>query len=262
MIQTLQPAIKGLILDMDGVLYEGNQPLGDLPRLFNGIKEKGWRVIMATNNAIRNTDEHLERMKSFGVDLEPWQIINSIQIVIALLKRYFPDGGPVYGVVSTATKAAIEAAGYYYDEKDAQAVIVGLDRQVTYEKLETATLLIRSGKMFIGTNPDASFPTPRGLIPGAGSIIASVATATGVTPVFAGKPEPAMYEISMERLGTTLETTLTIGDRLDTDILGGQRTGCRTGLVMSGVTSPAELAAWEPKPDLVAGDIWNMLDIK
>lgn len=262
MIQNLQPAIRGLILDMDGVLYEGNQPLGDLPRLFNGIKEKGWQVIMATNNAIRNTDEHLERMRSFGVDLEPWQIINSIQVVIALLRRHYPDGGPVYGVVSPATKAALEDAGYYYDEKDAHAVIVGLDRHVTYEKLEIATLLIRSGKMFIGTNPDASFPTPRGLIPGAGSIIAAVATATGVMPVFAGKPEPAMYEISMERLGTTLETTLTIGDRLDTDILGGQRAGCRTGLVMSGVTSPAELAVWEPKPDLVADDIWNMLDIK
>jgi 4-nitrophenyl phosphatase len=261
MIQSLQPAIKGLILDMDGVLYEGNQPLGDLPYLFSGIREKGWRVIMATNNAIRNTDEHLERMKSFGVDLEPWQIINSIQVVIALLKRHFPDGGPVYGVVSPATKAAIEAAGYYYDEKDARAVIVGLDRHVTYEKLEIATLLIRSGKMFIGTNPDASFPTPRGLIPGAGSIIASVATATGIKPIFAGKPEPAMYQISMERLGTTLETTLAIGDRLDTDILGGQRTGCRTGLVMSGVTSPKELAAWEPKPDLVAEDIWHLLDI-
>jgi 4-nitrophenyl phosphatase len=261
MIQNLQPAIKGLILDMDGVLYEGNQPLGDLPRLFEGIKEKGWRVIMATNNAIRNTDEHLERMKSFGVDLEPWQIINSIQVVVALLKRHFPEGGPVYGVVSPATKAALETAGYYYDEKDAKAVIVGLDRHVTYEKLEIATLLIRSGKMFIGTNPDASFPTPKGLIPGAGSIIASVATATGVKPVFAGKPEPAMYEISMERLGTTLKTTLTIGDRLDTDILGGQRTGCRTGLVMSGVTSSAELAVWEPKPDLVAEDIWKMLDL-
>ncbi|BCY18433.1 MAG: HAD-IIA family hydrolase [Chloroflexi bacterium] len=261
MIHTLDPAIKGLILDMDGVLYKGNQPLGDLPRLFAGIKEKGWRVIMATNNAIRNTDEHLERMKSFGVDLEPWQIINSIQVVIALLKRRFPDGGPVYGVVSPATRAAIETAGYYFDEKDAQAVIVGLDRHVTYEKLETATLLIRSGKLFIGTNPDASFPTPRGEVPGAGSIIAAVSTATGVKPVFAGKPEPAMYEISMERLGTTLETTLAIGDRLDTDILGGQRAGCRTGLVMSGVTSPAELAGWEPKPDLVADDIWKLLDI-
>lgn len=261
MIQTLQPAIRGLILDMDGVLYEGNQPLGDLPRLFSGIKENGWRVIMATNNAIRNVDEHLERMKSFGVELESWQIINSIQVVIALLKQHFPQGGPVYGVVSPATKAALEAAGYYYDEKDAQAVIVGLDRHVTYEKLEIATLLIRSGKMFIGTNPDASFPTPKGLIPGAGSIIAAVATATGVAPVFAGKPEPAMYQISMERLGTTLETTLAIGDRLDTDILGGVRTGCRTGLVMSGVTSPQELAAWDPKPDLVAQTIWDLLDI-
>ncbi len=262
MINTLTPAIRGLILDMDGVLYQGNEPLGDLPRLFAGIKEKGLRVIMATNNAIRNIDEHLAKMKSFGVELEPWQIINTIQVVEAILKRHFPHGGPIYGVVTPSTMAALEKAGYYNDEKNAQAVIVGLDRALTYEKLEIATLLVRAGKMYIGTNPDASFPTPRGLIPGAGSVIAAVTTASGVQPLFAGKPEPAMYEISMERLGSTPETTLAIGDRLDTDILGGNRAGCRTGLVMSGVTSAAELAAWEPKPDLVADTLWHMLDIK
>jgi 4-nitrophenyl phosphatase len=262
MFQTLTPSIRGLILDMDGVLYQGNEPLGDLPRLFEGIKEKGLRVIMATNNAIRNTDEHLAKMKSFGVDLEPWQIINSIHVVVALLKRKFPDGGPIFGVVSPSTMASIEAAGYYNDEKNAQAVVVGLDRFVTYEKLETATLLIRSGCLYIGTNPDASFPTPRGLLPGAGSIIAAVTTASGTQPRFAGKPEPAMYEISMERLGTTPETTLAIGDRLDTDILGGNRAGCRTGLVMSGVTTHIELSNWMPKPDLVADDLWQMLSIR
>ncbi|NMB54808.1 MAG: HAD-IIA family hydrolase [Leptolinea sp.] len=262
MIRTLSPAIRGLILDMDGVLYKGNEPLGDLPRLFSGINERGWRVIMATNNAIRNTEEHRAKMKSLGVDLEPWQIINTIQVVLAILKRHFPNGGPIYGVVTPSTIAALEEAGYYNDEKNAQAVIVGLDRSLTYEKLENATLLIRAGKMYIGTNPDASFPTPRGLLPGAGSVIAAVTTASGVQPIFAGKPEPAMYEICMERLGSTPETTLAIGDRLDTDILGGVRAGCRTGLVMSGVTSPQELAAWHPKPDLVADDIWQMLDIR
>ncbi|GAP20983.1 HAD-IIA family hydrolase [Leptolinea tardivitalis] len=262
MIKSLSPSIRGLILDMDGVLYRGNEPVGDLPALFRGIQEKGLRVIMATNNAVRNSTEHLEKMKSFGVDLEPWQVINSIQVVVELLKRKFPKGGPVYCVVSTSTMAAIEEAGYYNDEKNAQAVVVGLDRNVTYEKLETATILVRSGLPYIGTNPDASFPTPRGQLPGAGAIIASVTTASGVQPLFAGKPEPAMYEISMERLGSTPETTLAIGDRLDTDILGGYRAGCRTGLVMSGVTTPAELEQWEPKPDLVADDLWKMLDIR
>jgi 4-nitrophenyl phosphatase len=262
MIQTLTPSIHGLILDMDGVLYQGNEPIGDLPRLFAGIKDQGLQVIMATNNAIRNTDEHLAKMKSFGVDLEPWQIINSIQVVVAILKHKFPDGGPVYGVVSPSTMTAIEDAGFYNDEKNAKAVIAGLDRFLTYEKLETATLLIRSGAFYIGTNPDASFPTPRGLLPGAGSVIAAVTTASGTQPLFAGKPEPAMYEICMERLGSTPLSTLAIGDRLDTDILGGTRAGCRTGLVMSGVTTSAELAAWEPKPDLVADDLWQMLSIR
>ncbi len=261
MIQTLKPAIRGLILDMDGVLYQGNEPLGDLPALFGRIKEQGLRVIMATNNAIRNSDEHREKMRSFGVELEPWQVINSMQVVVELLKRKFPKGGPIFAVVSSSTMKAFEDAGYYNDEKDAQAVIVGLDRQVTYEKLETATLLVRSGRMYIGTNPDASFPTPRGLLPGAGSIIAAVTTASGVQPRFAGKPEPSMYQICMERLGTTPETTLAIGDRLDTDILGGNRACCRTGLVMSGVTSHEELSKWEPKPDLVAEDLWKMLGI-
>ncbi|NLF52372.1 MAG: HAD-IIA family hydrolase [Leptolinea sp.] len=261
MIQKLFPAIQGLILDMDGVLYQGNEPLGNLPDLFAAIKEHGLRVIMATNNAIRNSDEHREKMRSFGVDLEPWQVINSMQVVVELLKHRFPDGGPIFSVASPSTMKAFEEAGYYNDEKNAQAVIVGLDRHVTYEKIEIATLLIRSGLLYIGTNPDASFPTPKGQLPGAGSIIAAVTTASGVEPLFAGKPEPAMYEICMERLGTTPETTLAIGDRLDTDILGGNRAGCRTGLVMSGVTSPDDLAHWEPKPDLVADDLWKMLGL-
>ncbi len=117
---------------MDGVLYQGTSRWRPTPP-FRRIKDQGLRVIMATNNAIRNTDEHLEKMKSFGVDLEPWQIINSIQVVIALLKRNFPEGGPIYGVVSPSTMSSLEAAGYYNDEKDAQAVVVGLDRNLTYE---------------------------------------------------------------------------------------------------------------------------------
>ena len=108
---------------------------------------------------------------------------------------------------------------------------------MSYDKLAKAALLIRAGKPFIGTNPDLTFPTPHGLVPGAGATLAFLEAATSVRPVMIGKPEPYLYHFSIERLGTAPEETLAVGDRLETDILGGQRTGCPTVLVLSGVTS-------------------------
>ena len=132
---------------------------------------------------------------------------------------------------------------------------------LSYEKLAKAALLIRAGKPFIGTNPDLTFPTPRGLIPGAGAVLAFLEAATSIRPVMMGKPEPYLYHFSMERLGTLPEETLAVGDRLETDILGGQRAGCPTVLVLSGVTSPSEAQRWQPQPDLVLPNLADLLPI-
>jgi 4-nitrophenyl phosphatase len=134
-----------------------------------------------------------------------------------------------------------------------------MDRGISFEKLKRATLLIRSGVPFYATNPDRTYPTPEGLIPGAGSIIGSLEIATDITPIIAGKPNPTLYEFALERLGTTPAQTLVVGDRLETDIIGGQKLGCPTALVLSGIATREEADAHQPRVDFIAPTLADAL---
>lgn len=262
MILSLQPRIRGMVLDMDGVLWRGSRPIGDLPAIFACLAEFGIRVVLATNNSTNSVDQYIDRLSSFGLHLEAWQIVNSGQASAHLLRQKFPQGGRVFIVGEQGLVYSLEAAGFTHSENGALAVVAGLDRKFTYEKLTKASDLIRAGVPFIGTNPDATFPSPHGITPGAGSILAAIQVASGTTPEIAGKPERAMFDVALERLGTSLEETITIGDRLDTDIAGGQRIGLRTGLVLSGVTTQQEADTWLPRPDLIARNLSEMLSLE
>jgi 4-nitrophenyl phosphatase len=253
-------SINALILDMDGVLWRDNQPIGDLPAVFSKIQQRGWRVTLATNNATLSVEQYLEKLAHFGVKLAPEQIVNSTMAVVHYLSQRNPHGGGVYVVGESSLILTLAENNFKHNDKATLAVIVGMDRGVTYEKLRRATLLIRSGVPFIGTNPDKTFPTPEGLVPGAGAIVAAVEAATSVQPIIVGKPSPEMYLVAMERMGVSPDSTVVVGDRLETDIAGGQQLGCRTGLVLSGVTGPQAARAWTPAPDWVEPDLTALLD--
>jgi 4-nitrophenyl phosphatase len=153
----------------------------------------------------------------------------------------------------------LEEKGFIHGEEDPLAVVAALDRGINYEKLCTATLLIRSGVPFIGTNPDRTFPTPEGQVPGAGSILATIEAATDIRPLVIGKPNPAMYQFALERMGAALEETLVVGDRLETDIAGAQTLGSPCALVLSGVTNEKTAWEWEPSPDIIADNLGNVI---
>jgi 4-nitrophenyl phosphatase len=252
--------IKGLILDMDGVLWKGDQTIGNLPKIFSMIHEKGIRVTLATNNATRDVDQYILRMKDYGVSLEDWQVVNSGMAVAHVLKRFLPQGGPVFIMGEHGLINVLKAEGFYHSADAPKAVIVGMERDVTYEKLSTVTLFIRSGLPFIGTNPDRTFPTPRGLIPGCGAFLALLEAATDVRPIIAGKPEADLYNLALERLETKREQTLVVGDRLDTDILGGYRAGFPTALVLSGVSTLQDVEKFSPKPDRIVPDLQSLVE--
>jgi 4-nitrophenyl phosphatase len=255
MIFTLHPRIQAVILDMDGVLWKGEEPIGNLPQIFSRLEKASVKVMFATNNALKPVDGYREKLNGYGLNVNGSQIVNSTMAVCYLLRQSYPGGGPVYIVGSSGLQEYLAQHGYYQAERNVHAVVVGLDRSFTYEKLARANRLIRSGARFIATNPDPTFPLPDEVVPGAGSIIASVQTAAQTTPEFAGKPSPTMYEMAFKQLGVPAEQVLAVGDRLDTDILGGQRAGCRTALVLSGIHQQADLEQWSPKPDLVAPDL-------
>jgi 4-nitrophenyl phosphatase len=253
--------LRGLILDMDGVLWRNNVPLGNLPAIFSTIDLLGLRVVMATNNATRSPQQYVEKLNGFGVVVESWQVINSATATAHYLKGRFPKGGNVFVVGEPALVEILAEEGFTHGGNDPVAVVAALDRGITYEKITEATLLIRNGVPFIGTNPDRSFPIPEGQAPGAGSILAALEAATDVSPTIIGKPQPDMYNVALERLGTPPEMTLVVGDRLETDVLGAQNAGCPCALVLSGVTTLAAAQNWQPMPDLIANDLTKLLEL-
>lgn len=259
MFQTLQPAIKALIIDMDGVLWKADQPIGDLPRIFARIQALGLKTVFATNNATRTIDQYVERLHHFGIEATASQIVTSAIATAHLLKKRFPQGGPVFVVGEVGLLEALQSCGFYPQEDHVLAVVAAMDRTATYQKLSQATLLIHGGALFYGTNPDSTFPTPQGPAMGAGGIIAAIATSSGVEPIIAGKPFTPMMDMVLEKLKLNPQEILAVGDRLNTDIQAGQNTGCRTALVLTGISSRAEAEAWNPPPDIIAADFANLI---
>lgn len=244
---------------MDGVLWRDDVPIGDLPAIFLRIRERGLKFIFATNNGSRTPQQYLERLAEFGVTVESWQVITSALGVAQMLKGKIPAGAPVFVIGGDGVKVALQEQGFKVVPVEmaetAQAVVIGVDREVNFTKMSEAALLVRRGVPFYATNPDKTFPTPRGEIPGAGAWISVIVTATGVEPVYAGKPFPFLMEMALERLGTKREETLVVGDRLETDIAAGQAVGCPTALVLSGVSTRAQAEAWNPRPDFIVEDL-------
>jgi len=252
--------IRHLIIDMDGVLYRENDPMPGLIEFFDFLRQRDIRFVLATNNATRTPEQYMAKMAGMGVQITPADLITSAQATAAYLRDIAPPGTPVYAVGQDGLLAALQEAGFVLDSHRVEFVVASFDMKLTYDKLKTAALLIRRGARFIGTNPDTTYPTPEGLAPGAGTILAAIQTATDTTPTIIGKPEPTMYQQAMARLGATPADTAALGDRLETDILAAQRTGILSLLVLTGVTDRALLARSEVQPDLVFENIADLRD--
>lgn len=255
--------IKSLILDMDGVIWRGDAPIGDLAAMFNRIRERGLKFVFATNNSTNTSEQYAARLKEFGVDVDPWQVVTSSQGAAHAMAQRLPPRTKVFMIGEDGIEMALKEKGFEIlsveDAPMAEAVLMGIDRAVNFQKLCEATLLVRRGIPFYATNPDKTFPTPRGEIPGAGAWYSIVTTATNVQPIVAGKPYPFMMELSLAKLGTKKEETLVVGDRLETDIAAGQAVGCPTALVLSGVSTAEAAGLWRPKIDIIVQDLATLI---
>jgi 4-nitrophenyl phosphatase len=259
----LPPHIESLVLDMDGVIWKSDAPIGDLAAIFRRIRERGLKFVFATNNSTRTSEQYVARLKEFGVDVEPWQVVTSSQAAAHALAQKFPSGTKVFMIGEDGLRIPLQERGFEIpsieDAPQAQAVVMGMDRGVSFQKMVEATLLVRNGAPFYATNTDKTFPTPRGQIPGAGAWIAVITTATDVEPIVAGKPFPFLMQLAMEKLGTSPWETLVIGDRLETDIAAGQAVGCPTALVLSGVSAREQAELWRPPIDMIAEDLATLI---
>jgi len=255
--------IKALILDMDGVIWKSDAPIGDLQSIFARIEERGLKFAFATNNGTLTPQAYQLKLAGLGVNVETWQIVTSAKGVAHMLAQKYPHKTKAFMIGEDGIREALEQKGFEIlsleNAQEAQFFVMGIDRDITFEKMREATLLVRRGVPFYATNPDKTFPTPRGEIPGAGAWISVITTATGVEPIYAGKPFPFMMELSLERLKTKIEETLVVGDRLETDIAAGQAVGCPTVVVLTGVSTREQAQAWKPKIDIVANDLASLI---
>jgi len=264
------PQLKGVIIDMDGVLWRNTDPIGDLPAIFTSIEAQGLQWICATNNATQSPEEFAEKLRGFGVETHPGCVVNSASATVDYLKSNFSLDSKVYVVGSESLWQMVSDAGFETvptgDEEwleraaEIDIVVAGLDRRFSYNRMRDAAMAIRLGATFIATNTDATYPTPQGLLPGAGAAVRAIEVASGKEPMVIGKPNPMVYQEALKRMGLEAAQVMGIGDRLDTDIRGAQAAGCLSGLVLTGVTSIQAAKAWQPPLDAYAPDLWSLVN--
>lgn len=251
---------KGYLIDLDGTIYQGKNRIPAGERFIKRLQEKGLPYLLVTNNTTR-TPEMVQDMLSKQFNVETG--IETIYTATMATVDYMNDmnrGKTTYVIGETGLKSAIAAAGYVEELENPAYVVVGLDSQVTYDMLATATLAIQKGALFIGTNPDLNIPTERGLMPGAGALNALLEAATRVKPVFIGKPNAIIMNKSLEVLGIQRSEAVMVGDNYLTDIMAGIQNDIATILVTTGFTRPEEVPTLPIQPDHVLSslDEWRL----
>ncbi len=253
--------VRAVLLDMDGVLYVGNQALPGVQELLDYLDASGRKWLCVTNNSSRTSADFSQKLAGMQIRVDPAHILGSAEATAAWLAERVAPPSKVLVMGEASLRNALAAQGFQFvtDPFAAEVVVASIFFSLNYQILTDLTLAIRNDARFVATNPDPSLPTERGQVPGTGSLVALLATASGRSPEFVGKPYPGMYEQAMHRLGTTPETTLMVGDRYETDIVGALALGMPTVGVTTGVTTAEEFAAAAQPPHVIATGLPDLL---
>ena len=264
-MRPLEPAsvsahFDGLVCDLDGVIYRGDQVLPGAPEAIRRLRARGVRVVFCTNNSRYTVDEYVHKLNSFGVTVNRDDIISSgIVTAEELIRRGFVGASAMvvggHGIEKALIQAGIDVG--VEDRASWDIVVVGWDRSFDYTAMARAATAVRAGALFIATNSDATFPAPRGLWPGAGAVLASIEVASGRKAEVMGKPRAPMMNAVARRLRGARSIAV-VGDRPDSDLEGGRARGWHTILVLSGVTGPDEAGALDPQPDLTTASLADL----
>ncbi len=261
--------ISGLIIDMDGVLWHGNQAVDGLVEFFTTLRELSLPFVLATNNASLTQQQYIDKLGEMGVDITASEILTSSMATAAYLAEHIPkEKQRVFVIGEQGLRQPLLEQGFvltdlyqvnqpdkHIVDQGADIVVSGLDRQLSWDKLATATLNIKAGAEFYATNSDTTLPTELGEVMGNGGTIAALEAATGIKAISIGKPEPILYQQALAILGSQADNTLAIGDRLDTDILGAVNAGMRSIMVLTGISSEDDIELVDYKPDWLMADI-------
>ncbi|MBE1492902.1 HAD superfamily hydrolase (TIGR01450 family) [Amycolatopsis lexingtonensis] len=242
MSDALLAAYDAVLFDLDGTVYHGTRVIPGAPETIQAAREHGTPVRFVTNNASKAPDEVVAHLTGLGMPADVGEVHTSAQAGVVLLKDRLEPGAEVLVVGTESLAAEVTGAGLKpvrENGDDVRAVVQGHSPDNTWAALAEACLAIRAGALWVACNVDATLPSERGLLPGNGSMVAALRTATDVEPLVAGKPQPLLFETAARSAGA--EKPLVVGDRLDTDIAGAVAAGIDSLVVLSGVATPEQL---------------------
>lgn len=242
------------ILDLDGVVYHGKSVIPGAAETIERLRAVGSRVVFLTNNATRTREDIAGKLKGMGIRCSAGDVISSAYATPLYIRQQY---GPstIFPIGEQGLVTELERAGHTIAGQDVDFVVVGLDRQFTYDKLAVGLANLRNGARFIATNTDAMLPTEDDFLPGAGSMVAALAVASGMVPEVVGKPNRPIMDVLLQEYGLKAGECIIVGDRLETDILGGKNAGMHTVLVLTGASSVEDVEALGIRPDTILDSI-------
>lgn len=253
-------AIRGILCDMDGVIYHGNKILPGTQEFIAWLRQTGKPFLFLTNSSERSPRELSEKLHRMGVDIEESHFYTSAMATAAFLASQKP-GGSAYIIGQPGLINALYEAGFSSNDVNPDYVVVGETPAYTYETIKKAVSLVLGGAKLIGTNPDLTGPAEHGIIPACGALVAPIELATGVKAYFVGKPNPLMMRSALRALGAHSDEAIMIGDRMDTDMVAGIESGLETALVLTGVTTREMIDRFPYRPGRVADSIADLVEM-
>ncbi|MDG4658247.1 TIGR01457 family HAD-type hydrolase [Ectobacillus antri] len=250
---------KAYLIDLDGTMYRGEEKIEEASDFVKQLVAMNIPYLFVTNNSSRRPEQVADKLRSLDIPAGPEHVFTTSMAAANYMYAENPEAS-VYMIGEEGLEAALKEKEFRFEDENPDYVIMGIDRDITYEKLAKACLAVRKGAKFISTNGDIALPTERGLMPGNGSLTSVVAVSTQIKPLFIGKPEPIIMEQALKEIGVSPEDTLMVGDNYDTDILAGIRAGVDTLLVHTGVTTPDMLTSYKTQPTYVVHSLTEWMD--
>ncbi|MGY0693250.1 TIGR01457 family HAD-type hydrolase [Virgibacillus sp. FSP13] len=235
------------LIDLDGTMYRGNERIEAAAEFIEALYQKEIPHLFLTNNSAKTQIQVAEKLQNMGIKAVPERIFTSSMATARYIKRQ-KEAAHCFVIGEEGLCDALEKENMTITDEAVDFVVVGIDRNVNYEKLAKACLAIRNGAQFISTNSDVAIPTERGLVPGNGAITSVITVSTGKEPVFIGKPENIIMDEALTSLGSSKDQTLMVGDNYHTDILAGIHAGVDTLMVFTGVTPYEDFPKLDKKP--------------
>ena len=240
---------RGYMIDLDGTMYRGKESIPAATKFIKRLQAQNIPFLFVTNNSTRTPQKIFENLaNNFDIHVSTANVYTSALATADYLADLDPDKRQAYVIGELGLKLALLNRGFQFNEDDPDYVVMGLDYDLTYHKLELATLAVRKGAKLIGTNPDSNLPSERGMIPSTGALVASVEYATQQKAVFVGKPETIIMEKALKKLGLNKDEVVMVGDNYNTDIMAGINFGIDTLIVYTGLSTPTDIAKTKRKP--------------